>query len=267
LVRSDKPTEENAMTHGGQRVKIELVGAALSLCAVTAFIAGCGGVIGGGDSGEVQGNLSGDSYKGCFSDDSDRALPVLAGDRGDMTPDACVQLCAGYAYAGVQYYTQCWCGNDLGRERRGDDECNTPCSGDGGVMCGGAWRNSIYSVGAPAPAAPPPADCVNVPQGTTLYPGQSIATAHSTWVYQGDGNLVHYTSDGRAMWASGTYGRSAGEVDFRTDGNLVIYDADGTLAWSSGTAGHPEASFSVCNSVFDTWIYNSSKILWGETWR
>lgn len=87
---------------------------------------------------------SGGSYQGCYTDDGNRALPVVAGERGDMTPAVCASLCGGYEYAGVQYSSQCFCGNDLGYQRVDDGECGSPCAGDGALRCGGAWRNSIY---------------------------------------------------------------------------------------------------------------------------
>ena len=88
-------------------------------------------------------------YAGCYSDDSTRALPVFKGSRSDMTPQKCQALCVGYNYAGVQYYSECYCGNTLGFQLRPDSECNTPCSGDSSQECGGGWRNSVYSLGDP----------------------------------------------------------------------------------------------------------------------
>ena len=56
----------------------------------------------------------------------------------------------GLAYAGLQWYGQCFGGNEVGYTQVGDGECNKPCPS--GEMCGGAWRNSIYATGN----APPP---------------------------------------------------------------------------------------------------------------
>jgi hypothetical protein len=53
--------------------------------------------------------------------------------------------------------------------------------------------------------------------------------------WQGDGNLVVYTTDGVATWASGAKGDTA-RLCFQDDGNLVIYK-DGAALWTSGTSG------------------------------
>ena len=92
-------------------------------------------------------------YLGCFTDDPNRALPVGLGNVNDI--DACIHRARGngLAYAGLQYYGECWGGNQIGYAQVGDWECNTPCPS--GQTCGGAWRNSIYGTGNPPP--PPPA--------------------------------------------------------------------------------------------------------------
>lgn len=86
-------------------------------------------------------------YNGCYRDDAQRALDIFKGSRPDMTPQLCQRLCADHHYAGVQWHSQCWCGDSLGGyDLRPDGECNTPCSGDPTQMCGGGWRNSVYFV-------------------------------------------------------------------------------------------------------------------------
>src|SRR4029078_3040098 len=59
-------------------------------------------------------------YLGCWSDDAARALPFFAAEDATMEPLVCRNLCtaAGYPYAGVQYSTQCFCGDSIGREQR-----------------------------------------------------------------------------------------------------------------------------------------------------
>jgi hypothetical protein len=64
---------------------------------------------------------------------------------------------------------------------------------------------------------------------------------------QNDGNLVLYapapsgTGLGRALWSSGTSGRSVAGVVMQPDGNLVIYPPSGPAIWWSGTSGHSGA--------------------------
>ncbi|MEO7272375.1 MAG: hypothetical protein ABIX28_17560 [Vicinamibacterales bacterium] len=81
----------------------------------------------------------------------------------------------------------------------------------------------------------------------SIYAGGSIQSGNGRFslVYQGDGNLVLYRSDGRPLWASQTSGRSAGRTVMQMDGNLVVYDAGGTPIWASGTSGYGGASLLV----------------------
>ncbi|MEK7059512.1 MAG: hypothetical protein AAB971_02020 [Patescibacteria group bacterium] len=72
-----------------------------------------------------------------------------------------------------------------------------------------------------------------------MYPGQSIDTADRRFhlILQGDGNLVLY-SPTRALWASGTDGKSIAFLAMQGDGNLVLYDSSGRPIWYSSTSGH-----------------------------
>lgn len=89
-------------------------------------------------------------YLGCFTDDPNRALPVWLGPVNDIGTCVNSARANGFAYAGLQWYGECFGGNELRYTQVGDGECNTPCAS--GQMCGGAWRNSIYATGT----APPP---------------------------------------------------------------------------------------------------------------
>jgi hypothetical protein len=87
-------------------------------------------------------------YEGCYTDDSVRALPVQLF-WGDGTLDSCVQAAsnAGYKFAGLQWYGECYAGNNRAYQLTAESECNTPCNNKRGDTCGGAWRNSIWSTG------------------------------------------------------------------------------------------------------------------------
>lgn len=88
-------------------------------------------------------------YQGCFTDDPDRALPHWLGTVHDI--DTCVIRARdnGLSFAGLQWYGECWGGNELRYWQVGDGECNTPCAS--GQTCGGGWRNSIYATGLTQP--------------------------------------------------------------------------------------------------------------------
>lgn len=86
------------------------------------------------------------NYVGCYTDDPNRALPYWLGSVGDIQSCVNIARANGLAYAGLQWYGECWGGNELRYTQVGDWECNTPCAS--GQMCGGGWRNSIYATGS-----------------------------------------------------------------------------------------------------------------------
>ncbi len=92
-------------------------------------------------------------YLGCFRDQGDpfglrgRDLADFGFGSEKMTPSLCMRECAkrGYRYAGVQYSSQCFCGNSYGKYGKAVN-CNMRCNGDKSKICGGTWANSVYNV-------------------------------------------------------------------------------------------------------------------------
>ena len=91
-------------------------------------------------------------YLGCFKDQGDpsgtrgRDLSGYVFSSPRMTVSLCISECRrrGFAYAGVQYGSQCFCGNSYGKYGRANN-CDMPCSGNRSQICGGFWANSVYS--------------------------------------------------------------------------------------------------------------------------
>lgn len=101
------------------------------------------------------------------------------------------------------------------------------------------WATNTVQQSVPAG---PPAQGDDMQPAEVLNPDQSITSPNGnyTFVYQGDGNLVLYRNrDGKALWASNTYGRPAEVCIMQGDGNLVIYGPDGEYIWDTATHGHP----------------------------
>lgn len=80
------------------------------------------------------------------------AVPILqlnmnpTGDASLSVPK-CQQSCyrRAYNFAGVQEGNQCWCGSYVGGEvAKNQTECNTPCTGDKSIFCGGKGRINIF---------------------------------------------------------------------------------------------------------------------------
>ena len=70
-----------------------------------------------------------------------------------MTWDTCFAHCASnnQRYAGLQYASQCFCGDsDDDYAMYGaasESDCSTPCSGNSAEVCGGGWRLSVFELG------------------------------------------------------------------------------------------------------------------------
>ncbi|KAF2085078.1 WSC-domain-containing protein [Saccharata proteae CBS 121410] len=99
------------------------------------------------------GDVGGYKYIGCGTDpimDSGRTLTGSSKTDVKMTPKTCVSFCKsqGYAYAGTEYGTECYCGNTLPSGRAPKTgmlgNCNMPCGGNPNVMCGGSQALSLY---------------------------------------------------------------------------------------------------------------------------
>lgn len=73
-------------------------------------------------------------------------------DNAAMTVGLCATLCQsnGYTVSGVEYSTQCFCGNQIingGALAKTDKDCAMTCGGDSTQTCGGPNRLSVYSNG------------------------------------------------------------------------------------------------------------------------
>lgn len=101
------------------------------------------------------------AYQGCYAEGTySRALRDLTyRDGSAMTAESCVAFCGakGFAYAGAEYATECWCGHTLyGNGPVAATDCNMQCSGNSREWCGGPSRLSLYynaSAGAANPGA------------------------------------------------------------------------------------------------------------------
>jgi hypothetical protein len=75
-----------------------------------------------------------------------------------MTQQLCAHFCSGFLFYGTENGNQCFCGNVLhdGYPRVPDSECNSTCSGNSSVQCGGTYRLSLYSTSAQETGPPIP---------------------------------------------------------------------------------------------------------------
>ena len=97
----------------------------------------------------------------CYTDAVDHRVFNHQALDGGMTPEYCAQLCSDkkYTMAGVEFGSQCFCGNSIPAGTKTSTHCKMPCSADKGKMCGGNDAIGIFKVdcsGAPVPAPPTP---------------------------------------------------------------------------------------------------------------
>lgn len=92
-------------------------------------------------------------YAGCAADGDPRTLAdktsiYSAGFGDDLTVEKCADWCAGFKYFGLEYSTQCFCGNNVAADRVPQEgilgNCNMKCKGDDGQYCGGPGALSLY---------------------------------------------------------------------------------------------------------------------------
>jgi hypothetical protein len=92
------------------------------------------------------------NYLDCFSDSvANRVLPVPMGIH-HMTVEKCLDACsgAGFAYAGLEYAKECYCGQSAPPTIATDGRCNMSCKGDSNELCGGPDGLSVYHAGPTA---------------------------------------------------------------------------------------------------------------------
>ena len=77
-----------------------------------------------------------------------------------MTVELCASLCNGYTFYGVEYGSECYCGNELASDAFPVDSslCDARCSGNSAEICGGRMLLSLYENGdsgvLPTPGGP-----------------------------------------------------------------------------------------------------------------
>ena len=95
------------------------------------------------------------NYVGCATDQVTSGLRVLANASltlSNMTIEACATFCTStnnYALYGLEYASECYCGNSLlnggSYLPAADTSCSIRCSGSNAEVCGGSGRLSVYN--------------------------------------------------------------------------------------------------------------------------
>ncbi|CAO1598181.1 hypothetical protein XANCAGTX0491_001951 [Xanthoria calcicola] len=96
------------------------------------------------------------AYRGCYSEGtSGRALSDASTVSNTMTVEKCAAFCQAYTYMGIEYSSECYCGNTIGTGAAPitDGSCSMTCGGDQTEICGGPSRLSFYQRSASSPGS------------------------------------------------------------------------------------------------------------------
>jgi hypothetical protein len=92
-------------------------------------------------------------HVGCYGDDiHNRILKERYIPSTDMSVQFCKGNCTGYGFFGVEYGTECFCGNELRvgmfsvGVSVGEEKCSMTCAGNKRQICGGKEALSLYSL-------------------------------------------------------------------------------------------------------------------------
>ncbi len=104
--------------------------------------------------------VAGFTYQSCWADKTaSNGARVLTGKElraDDMTVEKCAATCQGFAYFGVEYARECYCGNDLAGAAAPEAECSQVCVGDATEWCGAPDRLNLYAATPSTPTAAAP---------------------------------------------------------------------------------------------------------------
>jgi glucan endo-1,3-alpha-glucosidase len=159
---------------------------------------------------------------GCAVDSWNRVLSNGGVNDYSLTIDKCLISCeeGGYAYAGLEYGLECWCGNTIAStvEFSADSECDVPCSGNSSEMCGGGFRLDVYQLVSSAngdcetttspTSTLDPANNIVLPTGTTST--GTAATTTPTGAVETASPNVPSSSDDHAVYAHHMVGNVSG---------------------------------------------------------
>ena len=92
---------------------------------------------------------------GCYTDSTGtRALKGAKFVSDDMTIDNCATACKGWAYFGLEYSRECFCGFQLVESTQVESsQCNMPCRGNSTRICGAGDRLNVCTYDAVPPSS------------------------------------------------------------------------------------------------------------------
>lgn len=98
---------------------------------------------------------------------------------------------------------------------------------------------ALWSSDLNLPLVPEATSVLTLPPGFKMEQGREYKIGPITFVFQGDGNLVSYDANMRALWNAGTPNQGGDTAIMQGDGNFVIYNSrEGRAIWNTQTSGN-----------------------------
>ncbi|KAG9800887.1 WSC domain-containing protein, partial [Aureobasidium melanogenum] len=124
------------------------------------------------------------SHMGCYTEATNgRALAGLSKAGASISVDACASYCSAYTYFGVEYGSECYCGNTIqaGSSPITDGRCKMPCAANSSQICGGPnglnmYQKSISSSTSSSISSPTSTSSAS----SSITPSSSTATSSSS---------------------------------------------------------------------------------------
>ena len=186
------------------------------------------------------------TYNACWIDNANggRILTNQQPDNAQTTVETCVAACkaAGYTIAGIEYSTQCFCGNQIingGTKATSEADCNMACGGNANEKCGGPNRMSIYATGTVTVLAPPKAQTTGLPTGWT-YSGCITEGTNNRRALQYQLILPQTNSAANCLIQCSTYGYTGGGMEYGEE----CYCGDAGDPATNGATAAPAADCS-----------------------
>ncbi|KAL8372288.1 hypothetical protein RB595_001870 [Gaeumannomyces hyphopodioides] len=137
----------------------------------------------------INSGVNGYKYIGCYSE-TPGGRSLSSGNTGDVrTVAGCVSTCKakGFKYIALQYYGECWCGNNEFTQSPGvglvaDSQCNTLCRDNQTEYCGAGSRNQVYQLEATLPISSSSSTSASSTPGSSTTSSATTFTSSSSTV-------------------------------------------------------------------------------------
>lgn len=174
-----------------------------------------------------------------------------------MTLESCAAFCGSYAYFGVEYGDECYCGNTLGTGSviAANTDCSMLCPGNQLELCGAGNRLSLYMSNTTAPI---------VASSSSSAAGSSATTPAVVGLdCPGSDGVLYTASDKKTFMIECGIDHAGGDLSVTTamslEGCILACDgATGCQAWSWVSGG---ANACYLKSSIGAGAYNS--LVWG----